>query len=223
MNLSGNPFDYLVAFGAGVLVSFSPCVYPLLPVSLSFIGITSSKSKTRGFVLSLVYVTGIALVYSILGLISALTGSLFGRISLHPATRIIVGSIFIFFGFSLYGIIPIKSFDFFLKFRSEDKKKALTKVFLLGASSGLVITPCTSPILGSILVLVAAKGNFLYGSTLLLTFAYGVGFIFILAGTFSAILLKLPKPGAWMPLINKFCAALLTVTGLYFIITAIMR
>ena len=223
MNLSGSAFDYLIAFGAGVLVSFSPCVYPLLPVSLSFIGISSAQNKSKGFILSLVYVTGLAFVYSILGMVSVWSGSLFGSISVHPLTRVIVGCIFIIFGLSLFGLIPLKTFDFFLKFRNNDKKKTLSKVFLLGASSGLVLSPCTSPVLGSILVLVAAKGNLIYGYTLLLSFSYGVGFIFILGGTFSAILLNLPKPGAWMSLVNKFCAAVLIAGGTYFILTAIIK
>jgi cytochrome c-type biogenesis protein len=222
MNLSGNPLDYLLVFAGGVLVSFSPCVYPLLPASLSYIGVTASKSKSQGFILSLVYVTGLAFVYSILGMISALSGSLFGMVSAHPLTRIIVGGIFIVFGLSLLGFFSIKIVDFSPKFRTNDRKKALGKVFLLGASSGLVISPCTSPILGSILVIVAAKGSLVYGVTLLLTFAYGIGFIFILGGTCSAILLNLPKAGEWMSRINKFCAAVLITAGIYFIITSII-
>ena len=222
MNLSGNFLDYLIVFAGGVLVSFSPCVYPLLPASLSYIGVTASKSKSQGFILSLVYVTGLAFVYSMLGMISALSGSLFGMVSVHPLTRIVVGGIFIVFGFSLLGLFPIRTIDFSPKFRTNERKKALGKVFLLGASSGLVISPCTSPVLGSILVIVATKGSLVYGTTLLLTFAYGVGFIFILGGTCSAILLNLPKVGEWMSKINKFCAAILIGAGLYFLITSII-
>jgi len=94
MNLLGNPLDYLLVFGAGALVSFSPCVYPLLPVSIGIIG-AKSGSKLKGFLSSLVYVSGIAITYSVLGLIASLTGMLFGKISTHPVTNIVVGLIFI--------------------------------------------------------------------------------------------------------------------------------
>lgn len=215
MNLQGTPFDYLAAFFGGLLVSFSPCVYPLVPVTVSFIGIDSSNKKFRGFVLSTVYVTGIALVYAALGLLASLTGSLFGEISVHPLTRIVVGIIFIFFGLSLWGIFPLK--NLVARPRFLINRSGPGKIFFLGLASGLIISPCVSPVLGSILLLVASQKKLFYGTTLLLTFAYGMGFILILAGTFSSILLSLPKSGAWMGRIKNFSGLILLGVGLYFI------
>ena len=215
MNLQGTPFDYLIVFFGGLLVSFSPCVYPLVPVTISFIGIDSSNKKFKGFVLSTVYVTGIALVYAALGLLASLTGSLFGEISVHPLTRIVVGIIFIFFGLSSWEIFPLKNLTIRSKFLNN--RSGPWKIFFLGLSSGLVISPCVSPVLGSILLLVASQKNLFYGTTLLLTFAYGMGFILILAGTFSSILLSLPKSGAWMDRIKNFSGLILLGVGLYFL------
>ncbi len=219
MNLSGNPFDYLLAFAGGVLVSFSPCTYPLIPVSLSYIGVTSASTRLKGLFLSLIYVTGLALTYSLLGLIAAFSGSIFGIVSLHPLSRIIVGVIFIFFGISLLGFLPLKTIVLSAGFK--DRKKTIGNTFLLGISSALVISPCVSPVLGSILIFVATKKNIFYGASLLLVFAYGVGFIFILAGTFSAILLSLPKSGLWMSYIKKVAAVVLMGMGLYFLIVGL--
>jgi thiol:disulfide interchange protein DsbD len=220
MNLQGNQLDYLVAFLGGLLVSFSPCVYPLVPVTISFIGINPSTKKLAGFTLSLVYVTGIALVYAILGLLAALSGTIFGQISVHPATRIITGIIFIFFGLSLWEIFPLRTMV--VTHGISINKSGLGKVFLLGLSSGLVISPCTSPVLGSILMFVASRKNLFYGTTLLLIFAYGMGFILILAGTFSAILSTLPKSGAWMKKLKILSGLILMGVGVYFIFMGII-
>lgn len=219
MNLQGSPLDYLIAFFGGLLVSFSPCVYPLIPVTTSFIGIDSSSRKFKGFILSLIYVTGIALVYASLGLLAGLSGTLFGRLSVHPATRMIVGSVFVFFGLSLLGTFHFKTLALWPKF--SGKKSGLWKIFFLGLSSGLVISPCTSPVLGSILIFVASRKNLFYAASLLLTFAYGMGLVLILSGTFSAILLGLPKFNAWMNRIKILSGLVLVGIGIYFIFMAI--
>lgn len=220
MILQGNPLDYLIVFFGGLLVSFSPCVYPLIPITISFIGIDYSIKKLRGFILSIIYVTGIALVYAALGLVASLSGSIFGRVNAHPATRIIVGAIFVFFGLSLWGIFPLKTIAIRPKFLST--KAGLWKIFFLGLSSGLIISPCTSPVLGSILMLVASRKSIFYGITLLLTFAYGMGFVLILTGTFSTVLSTLPKSGAWMNKLKILSGLILIGTGLYFIFIGIM-
>lgn len=219
MNLQGNPIDYLVVFFAGFLASFNPCVYPLLPITISFIGVDSSANKLRGFILSLFYVSGIALVYAILGLIAALSGSIFGMVSAHPLTRIIVGVVFIFFGLSLWGLFPLRVMG--IGPGLPTSRKGLLGIFFLGVNSGLVIGSCTSPVLGAILILVASRQNIFYGATLLLTFAYGMGAIIILAGTFSRFLLRLPKSGTWMNKINIISGSILIGIGLFFIFIAI--
>jgi thiol:disulfide interchange protein DsbD len=219
MNLSGNPLDFVTAFLGGILVSFSPCVYPLMPVTLSFIGIDGGQRKISGFILSLVYVSGIALVYALLGLLAALSGSIFGMISVHPATRVAVGIVFIFFGLSLWDVLPFRTVAINLKFLKN--KSGRWKVFLLGLSSGLVISPCVSPVLGSILLLASAKKNLLYAAGLLLSFAYGMGLVLILCGTFSNVLANLPHAGDWMNKIKKLGGLILMGAGVYFIFLGI--
>ena len=107
MHLSGSPIDYLIAFGGGVLVSFTPCIYPLIPVSAGYIGIKAGGSKLKGLALSLLYVTGVAVTYSVLGLVASLSGTIFGKISSHPLTDILVGIIVIWFGISMLDFFVI--------------------------------------------------------------------------------------------------------------------
>jgi thiol:disulfide interchange protein DsbD len=221
MNLSGSPLDYLIAFSAGVLMSFTPCVYPLIPVSAGYIGIKAAESKLKGLFLSLAYVTGLAVTYSLLGLAASLTGTLFGQFSSSPLAYFLAGAVIIFFGLSMLDLfsLPLSGI---IKLPLL-KKRGYFSVFFLGLVSGLIISPCLTPALGSILVYLAARKNLLYGAGLLFSFAYGMGLVLILIGTFSAALLKLPKSGKWMVYIKKACAFLLIAAGLYFVFIAIRR
>lgn len=220
MSLSGNPADYLLVFFAGVALSFTPCVYPLIPVSVGFIGADSAGSRLKGFFLSIAYASGVAVIYSLMGLIASLTGTFFGQISSNPLIRVLAGLVIILFGFSMSGafIIPLPRMK-----RINTGGKGYFSAFLLGLVSGLVISPCVSPVLGAILVYLAAKKHLLYGVSLLFTFAYGMSLVLILAGTFSSVLTNLPASGKWMVYIKKICAFILIAAGIYFIYTAIGR
>jgi len=221
MNLLGSPVDYVVAFFGGVLVSFTPCVYPLIPISIGYIGINSSGSKFKGLVLSLVYVTGIAVIYSALGLFASLTGTFFGKISSSPITYLFVGLVIIFSGLSLSDLfmIPLPNI---VKLPAL-KKQSYLSTFVLGLSSGLIASPCLTPVLGSILVYLATRKNLLYGAGLLFSFAYGMGFILVLAGTFSALLVNIPKQGKWTLYVKKALSFVLIGMGLYFMYYGIRR
>lgn len=219
MNLSGNLFDYLIAFFGGLILSFSPCVYPLIPISAAYIGASVAGTRFKGLILSLIYVTGVAVTYSILGLIASLSGRIFGTVSANPITRILVGAVTIVFGMSMLDWFQI-SLPNIIKLPALKKGNYLS-TFLLGLSSGLIVAPCTTPVLGAILVYLTTKKNMIYGATLLFSFAFGMGSILILVGTFSSILVNLPKSGAWMVYIKRLGAAILIGMGIYFMIVAI--
>ncbi|MFH1691583.1 MAG: cytochrome c biogenesis protein CcdA [Candidatus Omnitrophota bacterium] len=208
--------EILLAFGAGVLVSFSPCVYPLLPITIGYIGASSQKDKFHAFLLSLIYVLGMSITYCILGVFASLTGKIFGQISSSPISFFIIGNICILFGLSMLGVFEVHIPAPLLNKIKSPKSKF--SVFLLGLISGLIVGPCTAPVLGTILVFVATKQNLFYGVVLLFSFAYGMGALLILAGTFSGILVNMPKSGKWMYTIEKIGGILLILAGEYFLI-----
>lgn len=220
MILQGNFIDYLSAFIGGVLVSFSPCVYPLVPVILGFIGVQAGASRLRGLSLSLVYVSGLAVTYSILGLVASLSGKLFGQVAAHPLSYFTIGNVCIIAGLSFFDVIKISFTRLRLGNKVTSGKGGYMSSFLLGAASGLVAGPCTAPALAAILVYVAGKQNVIYGTSLLLVFAYGMGFLLILVGTFSSIFLSLPKSEKWFSGIKKLCGFILLAIGEYFLIQA---
>lgn len=218
MNLSGSFIDYPAVFLGGVLVSFSPCVLPLIPVTLGYLGVKGRGAKLKSFTLSAVYVLGLAITYSVLGLIAALTGKLFGIISVHPLTRIIVGVIFILLGLSFFDIFHLPALGFFVQNRI--KINGFWSVFLFGLVSGLAVGPCTAPALGAILLYVGTKQNILRGATLLFTFAYGLGAVLILTATAGGFLLNLAKSGIWLNRSKKLAGLILIAAGGYFLINA---
>lgn len=217
MNLAGNPLDFLIAFGAGILVSFTPCVYPLIPVTVGYIGASTRGSRAKGFLLSIIYALGIAVTYSILGAIASLSGRLFGQMAGNPWPYFIVANACIFFGLVLLDVLSLPLPAFAAK---RIEPKGIISVFLFGLVSGLVVGPCTAPALGTILVYVGSRQNLIYGMLLLFCFAYGMCAILILAGTFSSILVNLPKSGIWMSRIKKACGLILIGVGEYFLIQA---
>lgn len=223
MNLSGNPVDYLVVFLGGVFLSFTPCVYPLIPISASFIGARSSGSRLKGFVLSLFYVIGVAVSYALLGLVASLTGKIFGSVSSHPLSSILVGGIVIFFGLSMLDIFTFSLPILKLARLPQTQDKNYLSSFILGLSSGFIVSPCITPVLGSILLYLTTKKNIWYGTTLLFVFALGMGILLIVIGTFSGIVANLPKSGKWMVYFKKICALVLIGLGIYLVTQGIRR
>ena len=221
MLLSGSPFDFIFAFFGGLLASFTPCVYPLIPISAGYIVGNAQNSKIKGFLLSLFYVTGIAITYSSLGILAVLTGRIFGEFSVNPVVNLISGIIILVFGLSMFDLFH---FNFTLNLKlPRHSKRSYFLALLLGLVSGLMISPCLTPILGAILAYLSTTKNIFYGGFLLFSFSYGMGLVFILIGTFGVSFTGLPKSGKWMVLIKKACAGIIVLTGLYFIIAATRR
>jgi len=221
MQFSGSPFEFIIAFLAGIFASLTPCVYPLIPISVGYVVGNAQNSKTKGFLLSLSYVTGMAVTYSFLGILAVLTGSFFGKFSSNPWVNLISGVVILIFGLSMFGL-----FNFNLNLNLKlpvSKKGSYFSAFILGLVSGLMISPCISPILGAILAYLATRANIFYGGFLLLCFSYGMGLIFILIGTFGVGLSGLPKSGKWMLVIKNICASVIVLAGVFFIFTAIGR
>ena len=191
------PLAFAAVFLAGVLVSFTPCVYPVIPLTLGFIGARSAGSRWKGFFLSLMYVLGMALTYAVLGAIASFSGRLFGEIGSSPITYFVVANVCLILGLSMLGAFEIPQISLGGA-ASVQTKGGYLGAFIVGLFSGLIVGPCTAPVLATVLVYVAAKQNILYGFSLLFVFGYGVGFLMILLGTFTGLLSSLPKSGAWL-------------------------
>jgi len=212
---------FIAVFIGGILISFTPCVYPIIPITIGVIGSTSAGSKTKGFFLSLFYVLGIATMYAVLGAFASLTGRLFGEIGSSPFSYLIVANICIILALMLFDIVPLKIPGIVTKISvHKPTGKGFFAVYVLGLISGLIIGPCTAAPLGVVLAFVATKQNVIYGISLLFTFALGMGVLLIVVGTFAGLLAALPKPGPWMDKIRKGFAWLFLIIGEILLIKA---
>ena len=219
MQLSGNFLDYFIVFGSGVLVSFTPCVYPVLPIVAGFIaGANTQGTKRAGFLLSCVYVLGMAITYSVLGVAAVLTGQMFGHLQNNPFIFLFVACCLFLFALIMLNVIPFSVFT--TGIQSKIRPKGFSAVLVFGMVSGLVIGPCTAPVLGTLLLYVGSKQNLIHAVSLLFVFAYGFGFSLILAGTFSGFLARLPKSGIWLLRVKQASAAVLFIAAGYFFFRA---
>jgi thiol:disulfide interchange protein DsbD len=211
---------YAVVYLGGVFISFTPCVYPVAPITVAFIGAHGSGSKMRGLMLSVIYVLGMSVTYASLAAIAAFTGMLFGQIQTNPWTYFIVANICILMGLSMLEVfvLPVRVPGFMTKVRPE--KKGIVSSFFVGALSGLVMGPCTAPVLAVLLSYVAKSQNVIFGISLLFVFALGMGTLLIILGTFAGLLTSLPKSGMWMTRISHISGWILLAMGEYFLIQA---
>ena len=215
-----SPVAYLVSFVGGVGASLTPCIYPILPILIGVIGGESAGGRSGGFFLSAVFVLGMGLTYAALGLLAALTGTLFGRFASHAAVSLIVGNICLFLALSMLGLFELKLPGKWGQARGHRGQQDLGAVFLMGATSGTVAAPCTVPVLGVLLAYVAQTSNLFLGFTLLFTFALGLGLPLVLLGTFTGFLTSLPKSGEWLVRIKQVFGLLLLLVAEYFLIQA---
>ena len=217
---SGNILAYVVAFLAGILASFTPCVYPVIPITVAYLGAKGEGKKGRSFLRALFYVLGMALTYAILGAIAALTGKVFGQISTSPVAYLLVGNVCIILGLSAFNVFTLPIPQFLRGRRLATQKKGLLPSFLVGLSSGLILGPCTAPVLAVLLAYVGARAKVFFGITLLFTFALGMGMLLLLIGSFAGIAGRLPKAGPWLTRIEKILGWGLIFIGEYFIFMA---
>lgn len=208
---------FAAAYAAGVLVSFTPCVYPVIPITLGYIGGRSAGGRGRGFLLSLSYALGLACVYAALGLFASLTGRLFGSVGAHPVSYFIAANICLVLGLSMFDVIQIPSLSF-AGGGAGRRSGGFLGAFFVGMGSGLIVGPCTAPVLGAILLYVAKAGNVAYGTSLLFTFAMGMATLLILIGTFAGLLANLPKSGPWLLAVKKIFGVLLILAAEYFLV-----
>lgn len=213
-------FAHAVAYLAGIFVSFTPCIYPVIPVTVACIGGQGRVSGARGFVLSFFFVLGLALMYTVLGLFAAMTGKLFGSIQSSPWTQGLLGGLFVLMALAMLDVYHISLERYVPATLTAGNRKGILGSFVVGLTSGLILGPCTTPVLAVILGVVAARQNLLFGGSLLFVFSLGLGSLLLLVGTFAGLLASLPKSGAWMVAVKKISGVVMLAVGAYFLYSA---
>jgi thiol:disulfide interchange protein DsbD len=208
---------FLLVFAAGFLASLTPCVYPVIPIIMGYVGARSNGRKLKGFTLSLFFVLGLSLVYSLLGVIAAKTGSLIGISFQNPVVVTVIAAIFIIMGLSLAGLFSIPVPAWISSKASSGHKNDIIGSLLVGGVSAIIAAPCVGPVLIALLSWISQSGNIVLGFWLTMVFSLGMSVIFLAAGTFSGVISALPRGGQWMSAVKYFFAALLIAGGIYFL------
>ena len=210
----GAGWAFLTVFGAGVATSLTPCVYPMIPITVSIFGARESRSRGGAFLLATMYVLGIATMYAALGVMAAVGGWAAGSLLASAYFVIPLALFFLAMASSMFGLWEIR-----LPYALQNRIAAIggagmRGAFLMGLVGGILIAPCTGPVLAGVLAYVATTGSVALGASLLFTYALGIGVLFWVIATFAV---SLPKAGGWMDATKSILGLALVVAALYYL------
>ncbi len=206
---------YLVSFGTGVLTSLTPCVYPMIPITVAVFGSKDEEtSRKKAFALAACYVGGMGALFAVLGVSFAMAGGQAGSLLANPKVIVPLALLLVALATSLFGAFEIR-----LPYAIQNRLntvggKGYSGAFGMGLVGGLVAAPCTGPFLAGMLIWVASTGSPLIGGTLLFTYALGVGVLFFVLAVTS---MSIPKSGAWMDGIKSFGGVGLLAVAIHFL------
>jgi thiol:disulfide interchange protein DsbD len=201
-------------FVAGLATSLTPCVYPMIVITVSVFGARQATTRMEAAKLSTAFVLGIAGLFTPLGVVAALTGDVFGSQLSNPIVLIALAAFFIALAASMFG-----AFDLDLPSGLKNRLATVGGVglqgaFVLGLVSALIAAPCTGPVVGFLLTWVGSTGNVVFGAASFFSFALGLGMLFWLVGTFS---MSLPKSGRWLEWIKSVFGIVMLGAAAYFV------
>lgn len=209
----------LTAYSMGFVSCLTPCVYPLIPITLSLFGARNEHNRVKAFLLSFSYVSGIAVMYTILGIVTAKLGIVFGTILGNPFVVIPLCGALLLLSLHTVGILSIPLGTLQTK-ATAIGGAGYIGALMMGAVSGGVAAPCVGPVLAILLVEVAQSHNMTRAVSMLLSYSFGLGTPFLVLGTFSALLTSLPRSGNWLHYV-KFLIASCLLGEIFFLLNSL--
>ena len=208
------PWLILTVFFAGLALNLTPCVYPLIPITVGFFA-NQAKDRPGGtFGLAVVYVLGMSVTYSVLGVTAALTGKLFGTALQSPIVVGAIVAVLLALAASMFGLWELRIPGWAM--RASGGRSGYLGALLMGLVVGFVAAPCIGPFVLGLLTYVGQQGSPLLGFVLFFTLAMGLGVPYLLLGTFTGAMNKMPASGLWMVGIRKVFGFLLIALAIYF-------
>jgi thiol:disulfide interchange protein DsbD len=222
-SLSQNPALAVASmFGAGILTSLTPCIYPMIPITAGILAGSAGEARTRArtIAITLAYVSGLALFYALMGLVAGLTGSLFGTVASSVWARLAMGNVLLILGLVMLDVIPISAPGRLVAWAGNLGGGTYPAVFLLGATSGIVAAPCGAPAFAVVLTWVATTQSAIMGFVYLFVFSLGMTALLVVVGLFSGVLTALPKSGSWLLWIKRVAGVIILAMAEYYLILA---
>jgi thiol:disulfide interchange protein DsbD len=208
------PLLILTVFAAGLALNLTPCVYPLIPITVGFFA-QQAKERLGGTLgLAIAYVLGMSVTYSLLGVTAALTGRLFGTALQSPVVIGVIVAIILALAASMFGLWELRVPGWAM--RASGGRSGGFGALLMGLVVGFVAAPCIGPFVLGLLTFVGQRGDPVFGFILFFTLAMGLGLPYLVLGTFTASVSRLPAAGEWMIGVRKVFGVLLVSLAVYF-------
>ncbi len=224
--VSSNPLLALpVMFAGGVAASLSPCIYPMIPITASVLGGISASAtqarRPRPLLLTAAYVVGLAAVYATLGLLAGLTGALFGGVSSSWWASLIVANLLLLAALWTLDVLPLR-LPVALTTRAAmlGHGGSAAGALVLGAASGLVVAPCSAPVMAAVLTWVGTTRSAALGFLYLFVFSLGMCVVLVAVGLSGSLLARLPRSGRWMLWVKRALAVMMLLMAEYYCVQA---
>ena len=218
--ITNSPFIFVSVFFLGLGLNLTPCIYPMLSITISLFRGSEHESRGRAFVKALAYVLGMVTMYSVLGLVAAMTGSFFGEWLQNFWVQLTTGILVIGLAFSMLGLYQFRLPSWLMPSYHGAAKGALLSFFVSGLLVGIVAAPCMGPTVLALLTFVSVQQDMVFGFSLFFVMALGLGFPYLVLGTYSGLLSKLPKSGAWLVWFERLMGVVLLTFGIFYIAIA---
>lgn len=206
----------IFVFLGGLALNLTPCVYPLIPITVGYFGGQSEGRTSKLFLLGLLYVLGMALTYSVVGVITALSGAVFGALLQNPIVILVIAGIFIALSLSMFGVYEFKMPDSWVQ-KAGGAKSGAYGAFFMGLTMGIVAAPCIGPFVIGLVTYVAAKGDPYFGFMIFFVMALGLGAPYLVLALFSGKIKSLPRAGMWMEAVKHIFGFILLGMAIYFL------
>jgi cytochrome c-type biogenesis protein len=226
--LSGNPALAIpLVFAGGVLTSLTPCIYPMIPITAAIVGGSEASishkatgnARWRPLGLTLTYVVGLALVYSLLGLIAGLTGTLFGTVSTNPWLYFLMANVLIIAALAMLDVLPVRVPAALLtRASTAGTAGRYSGALVMGGLSGLVAAPCSAPVMAAVLTWVSTTRSAALGFIYLFVFSLGMCTLLVAVGLSSGTLSRLPRAGVWMVWVKRLFALVMFGVAEYYLV-----
>lgn len=207
---------FVLIFLGGLALNLTPCVYPLIPITISYFGGQAQGRKGGIVTHAILYVMGMAVTYSILGSVAALTGNLFGAALQNPLVLIGIATILVILALSMFNLYEFR-LPSFLTNLAGGQKKGFWGTLFMGLTVGFVAAPCIGPFVLGLLTYVGEKGNVVLGFLMFFVLAMGLGIPFVFLAIFSGNIDRLPKSGSWMVWVRCIFGFILIAMAVYFL------
>ena len=204
-----------VVFLGGLALNLTPCVYPLIPITVSYFG-GQSGNKGSALLSASLYVLGMSVTYSILGTVAALSGEMFGTLLTNPWVLVGISGIMLILSLSMFGVYEFRLPLFLMQFGGGARSGAVGAL-VMGLTMGIVAAPCIGPFVIGLLTYVAQQGSAFTGFIMFFTLSLGLGLPYLFLGIFSSKLSALPRSGEWLNGVRIFFGLVLVGMAIYFI------